>query len=82
MLVVSFDRHFLNSVCTHIVDIDYNGISFYVGGTSFWYESSQLIQRMIKDQNRKGAKEKIKELQNFIQRFAANKSSRARRPAA
>src|SRR5699024_11470546 len=60
-------------VCTHIVDIDYGKIKLYVGNYEFWYESSQLIQRMIKDQNRKN-EEKIKELQNFIQRFAANKS--------
>ena len=73
VLVVSHDRHFLNNVCTHIVDIDYGKIKLYVGNYEFWYESSQLIQRMIKDQNRKN-EEKIKELQNFIQRFAANKS--------
>ena len=57
----------------HIVDIDYGKIKLYVGNYEFWYESSQLVQRMIKDQNRKN-EEKIKELQNFIQRFAANKS--------
>ncbi len=73
VLVVSHDRHFLNNVCTHIVDIDYGKIKMYVGNYEFWYESSQLIQRMVKDQNRKN-EEKIKELQNFIQRFAANKS--------
>ncbi len=73
VLVVSHDRHFLNNVCTHIVDIDYGKIKMYVGNYEFWYESSQLIQRMIKDQNRKN-EEKIKELQSFIQRFAANKS--------
>ncbi len=73
VLVVSHDRHFLNNVCTHIVDIDYGKIKLYVGNYEFWYESSQLVQRMIKDQNRKN-EEKIKELQNFIQRFAANKS--------
>lgn len=73
VLVVSHDRHFLNNVCTHIVDIDYGKIKLYVGNYEFWYESSQLIQRMIKDQNRKN-EEKIKELQNFIQRFSANKS--------
>ena len=80
VLVVSHDRHFLNNVCTHIVDIDYGKIKLYVGNYEFWYESSQLIQRMIKDQNRKN-EEKIKELQNFIQRFAANKSSPVRQPA-
>ena len=73
VIVVSHDRHFLNNVCTHIVDIDYNKIKLYVGNYDFWYESSQLIQRMIRDQNRK-AEEKIKELQSFIQRFSANRS--------
>ena len=73
VLVVSHDRHFLNNVCTHIVDIDYGKIKLYVGNYEFWYESSQLVQRMIKDQNRKN-EEKIKELQLFIQRFSANKS--------
>ena len=53
VLVVSHDRHFLNNVCTGIVDIDYNAIKMYVGNYEFWYESSQLIQRMIKQQNRK-----------------------------
>ncbi len=73
VLVVSHDRHFLNNVCTHIVDIDYTKIKMYVGNYEFWYESSQLVQRMIRDQNRKN-EEKIKELQTFIQRFSANKS--------
>ena len=73
VLVVSHDRYFLNNVCTHIVDIDYGKIKMYVGNYDFWYESSQLMQRMMRDQNRK-AEEKIKELQNFIQRFSANKS--------
>ena len=73
VIVVSHDRHFLNTVCTHIVDIDYGKIKQYVGNYDFWYESSQLMQRMMRDQNRK-AEEKIKELQNFIQRFSANKS--------
>ncbi len=73
VLVVSHDRHFLNDVCTNIVDIDYNGIKMYVGNYEFWYESSQLIQRMIKQQNKK-AEEKIRELQAFISRFSANKS--------
>jgi ATPase subunit of ABC transporter with duplicated ATPase domains len=73
VIVVSHDRHFLNNVCTHIVDIDYNKIKLYVGNYDFWYESSQLIQRMLRDQNKK-AEDKIKELQNFIQRFSANKS--------
>lgn len=73
VLVVSHDRHFLNNVCTHIVDIDYTKIKMYVGNYEFWYESSQLIQRMIKQQNKK-AEEKIKELKSFIERFSANKS--------
>ncbi|MBQ7046545.1 MAG: ATP-binding cassette domain-containing protein [Oscillospiraceae bacterium] len=73
VLVVSHDRHFLNNVCTHIVDIDYTKIKMYVGNYEFWYESSQLMQRMIKQQNKK-AEEKIKELKAFIERFSANKS--------
>lgn len=73
VLVVSHDRHFLNDVCTNIVDIDYTGIKMYVGNYEFWYESSQLIQRMIKMQNKKN-EEKIAELQSFIARFSANKS--------
>ncbi len=73
VIVVSHDRHFLNNVCTHIVDIDYGKIKMYVGNYEFWYESSQLIQRLIKQQNKK-AEDKIKELQSFIQRFSANKS--------
>ena len=73
VLVVSHDRHFLNDVCTNIVDIDYTGIKMYVGNYEFWYESSQLIQRMIKMQNKKN-EEKIAELQSFISRFSANKS--------
>ena len=73
VLVVSHDRHFLNNVCTHIVDIDYGQIKMYVGNYEFWYESSQLIQRLIKAQNKR-AEEKIAELQSFIARFSANKS--------
>lgn len=73
VIVVSHDRHFLNNVCTHTVDIDYNKIKMYVGNYEFWYESSQLIQRMMKNQNKK-TEEKIKDLQSFIQRFSANKS--------
>lgn len=73
VIVVSHDRYFLNVVCTHIVDIDYTKIKMYVGNYEFWYESSQMIERMIKQQNKK-AEEKIKELQTFIQRFSANKS--------
>lgn len=73
VLVVSHDRHFLNDVCTNIVDIDYNEIKMYVGNYEFWYESSQLVQRLIKAQNKRN-EEKIAELQNFISRFSANKS--------
>ena len=73
VLVVSHDRYFLNNICTHIVDIDYGKIKMYVGNYDFWYESSQLMQRLIKDQNKK-AEQKIAELQSFISRFAANKS--------
>ena len=73
VLVVSHDRHFLNTVCTNMVDVDYGKIKMYVGNYEFWYESSQLVQKMIRDQNKKNA-DKIKELQAFIQRFSANKS--------
>lgn len=73
VIVVSHDRHFLNAVCTHIVDIDYGKIRQYVGNYDFWYESSQLIQAMIRNKNKR-AEEKIAELQTFIQRFAANKA--------
>ncbi len=73
VIVVSHDRHFLNNICTHIVDVDYNKIKIYVGNYDFWYDSSQMMQRMIKDQNKK-KEDKIKELESFIQRFSANKS--------
>ena len=73
VIVVSHDRHFLNNVCTHTVDIDYTKIKMYVGNYEFWYESSQLMQKMQKQQNKK-KEEKIKELQSFIERFSANKS--------
>ncbi len=73
VLVVSHDRYFLNNVCTHIVDIDYGKIRMYVGNYDFWYESSQLMQKLMKDQNKK-AEQKREELQNFINRFSANKS--------
>ncbi len=73
VIVVSHDRHFLNTVCTHIVDVDFGKIKMYVGNYDFWYESSRLIQQMMKDQNRK-SEDKIKELQKFIERFSANKS--------
>ena len=72
-IVVSHDRHFLNTVCTSIVDVDYGGIKMYVGNYEFWYESSQMMQRLIRDQNKK-KEEKIKELQEFVSRFSANKS--------
>ena len=73
VLVVSHDRYFLNTVCTHIVDIDYGKIKMYVGNYDFWYESSQLIQKLIRDQNKR-AEQKIQELQTFIARFSANRS--------
>ena len=73
VLVVSHDRYFLNNVCTHIVDIDYGKIKMYVGNYDFWYESSQLIQKLIRDQNKR-AEQKIQELQTFISRFSANRS--------
>ena len=73
VIVVSHDRHFLNTVCTHIVDIDYGKIKQYVGNYDFWYESSQLIQQLIRNKNKRN-EEKIAELQTFIARFAANKS--------
>ena len=73
VLVVSHDRYFLNNICTHIVDIDYGKIKLYVGNYDFWYESSQLIQKLVKDQNKK-AEQKIAELQAFIARFSANRS--------
>ena len=73
VIVVSHDRHFLNTVCTHIVDIDYNKIKMYVGNYDFWYESSQLVQALIRNKNKRN-QEKIEELQLFIQRFSANKA--------
>ena len=73
VLVVSHDRHFLNAVCTHTVDIDYNQVKMYAGNYDFWYESSRLMQQLIRNQNKK-REEKIRDLQNFIQRFSANKS--------
>ena len=73
VLVVSHDRYFLNNVCTHIVDIDYGKIKMYVGNYDFCYESRQLVQKLIKDQNKKAA-QKIAELESFIRRFAANRS--------
>ncbi len=73
VIVVSHDRHFLNQVCTHIADIDYGKIELYMGNYDFWYESSQLALRQAKEQNKKN-ENKIKELQEFIQRFSANAS--------
>ena len=73
VIIVSHDRYFLNEVCTHMVDVDYGKINMFVGNYDFWYESSQLALRMQKEQNKK-KEEKIKELQDFIQRFSANKS--------
>ncbi len=73
VIVVSHDRHFLNTVCTHIVDIDYTKINLYTGNYDFWYESSMLMQQITKDQNSK-KEAKIKDLQSFIARFSANKS--------
>ena len=73
VIVVSHDRHFLNTVCTNIVDVDYGKITMYVGNYEFWYQSSQLMQKMVNDQNKR-KEDKIKELQSFIQRFSANKS--------
>lgn len=73
VLIVSHDRHFLNNVCTHICDVDFGKIKLFVGNYEFWYESSQLALQQAKDQNKK-AEQKIKELQEFIARFSANKS--------
>lgn len=73
VIVVSHDRHFLNMVCTHICDVDFGKIRIYMGNYDFWYESSQLIQQLLRDQNKK-KEEKIKDLQNFIARFSANAS--------
>ena len=71
VIVVSHDRHFLNQVCTYICDVDFGAIQLYAGNYDFWYQSSQLALQLQKEQNKK-AEEKIKELQNFIARFAAN----------
>ncbi len=73
VIVVSHDRYFLNKVCTHIADIDYGKIQLYAGNYDFWYESSQLMIRQMKEANKK-KEEKIKELQEFISRFSANAS--------
>ena len=73
VLVVSHDRHFLNKICTHILDVDYEKITLFVGNYDFWYQSSQLILKQMKDSNKK-KEEKIKELEDFIRRFSANAS--------
>ena len=73
VIVVSHDRYFLNKVCTHTADIDYGKIQLYAGNYDFWYESSQLMIRQMKEANKK-KEEKIKELQEFISRFSANAS--------
>ncbi len=73
VIVVSHDRYFLNKVCTNIADMDYGKIQLYAGNYDFWYESSQLLVRQMKEANKK-KEEKIKELQDFIQRFSANAS--------
>lgn len=73
VIVISHDRHFLNTVCTHIADLDFGKIQLYVGNYDFWYESSQLALEMAKNQNKK-KEEKIKELQTFIARFSSNAS--------
>ncbi|MFA5528817.1 MAG: ATP-binding cassette domain-containing protein, partial [Peptostreptococcales bacterium] len=73
VIVVSHDRHFLNKVCTHMVDIDFGKIKVFVGNYDFWYESSQLALKLLKDQNKK-KEEKMKELQDFIARFSSNAS--------
>lgn len=73
VIVVSHDRHFLNKVCTHMVDIDFGKAKMFVGNYDFWYESSQLMSRLMREQNKK-KEEKIKELQDFIARFSSNAS--------
>lgn len=73
VIVVSHNRYFLNKICTHICDIDYGKIEMFVGNYDFWYETSQLLQRQAKEQNKK-AEQRAKELQEFISRFAANAS--------
>jgi ATPase subunit of ABC transporter with duplicated ATPase domains len=72
-LVVSHDRHFLDAVCTHVVDVDFGKMNIYSGNYSFWYESSQLAMRQKADQNKK-LEDKVRELQEFISRFSANAS--------
>ena len=71
ILIVSHDRYFLNRVCTRILDVDYNQINLFIGNYDFWVQSSQLIQAQLRDENKK-KEERVKELQDFIRRFAAN----------
>ncbi|WMJ79254.1 ATP-binding cassette domain-containing protein [Clostridium sp. MB40-C1] len=73
VVIVSHDRHFLNNVCTHIADVDYGKIKLFVGNYDFWYQSTQLAVKLMKEQNKK-KEDKIKELQEFIARFSANAS--------
>lgn len=73
VIVVSHDRHFLNKVCTHIADVDYGKIEIFVGNYDFWYESSQLAQQLMQEENKK-KEEKMKDLEAFIARFSANAS--------
>ena len=73
VIIVSHNRHFLNKVCTHICDVDFGQINMFVGNYDFWYQSSQLIARQLKDQNKK-AEQRAKELKEFIARFSANAS--------
>ena len=73
VIVVSHDRHFLNKVCTHIADIDFKKIKMYVGNYDFWYESNQLMQKLLKEQNKK-TEEKRADLRRFIERFSSNAS--------
>lgn len=73
VIIVSHNRHFLNKVCTHICDVDYGQINMFIGNYDFWYESSQLILRQMRDQNKK-AEQRAKELKDFIARFSANAS--------
>lgn len=73
VIIVAHDRHFLNKVCTHTLDVDFSAINLYMGNYEFWYESSQLIERQMREQNKK-AEQRIKELEEFISRFSANLS--------
>jgi ATPase subunit of ABC transporter with duplicated ATPase domains len=73
VIVISHDRHFLNTVCTHIADLDFKKIQVYVGNYDFWYQSSQLMMQQKRDSNKK-AEQRIKELEEFVQRFSANAS--------